>query len=65
MTADLTAADIAREGSIRRIANEMRVEHLLENESERRRLWEQMREKSLARSQAQVERMEQAGGLQP
>lgn len=63
MSADLTATDIAREAAIRRLANEMRVEHLLENGPEQRRLWELMREKSLARSQAQVERMERSGGL--
>lgn len=63
MNTDQIAADIAREGSIRRLANELRVEHWLENGPEQRRLWELMREKSLARSQAQVERMERAGGL--
>lgn len=64
MSTDTTsAADIAREGAIRRLANELRLEHLLENGPEQRRLWELMREKTLARSPAQVERMERAGGL--
>lgn len=56
-------ADIAREGSIRRLANELRVEHLLENGPEQRRLWGLMRDKVLARSPMQVELLERAGGL--
>jgi len=64
MSIERSIADIAREGSIRRLANELRVEKLLENGAEQRRLWALMRDKCMARSQAQVASMERAGGLQ-
>ncbi len=64
MTSELSAADIAREGSIRRLANELRVEHLLENAPEQRRLFRLMASKVEARNPALVAAMEKAKGLQ-
>ncbi|HEY0332873.1 MAG TPA: hypothetical protein VGC74_04065 [Stenotrophomonas sp.] len=61
---ELTCTDIAREGQIRRLANQLKLAHFLGNSNDQHRLWSLMRERVLARSAAQVAHMERAGGLQ-
>lgn len=65
MSTDQIAADIAREGSIRRLANELRVERLLENGPEQRRLLKLLADKVDERRPDVVAAMEKARGLHP
>jgi len=63
MNITLSAADVAREGSIRRLANQIRIESLLENGPEQRRLLELLAAKVEARSPEFVAALEKARGL--